>query len=302
MQQNKQTTEVLILELLDQKQGDFYLEGSDKDGAKPFYLKAPSWYRLPNTSVMVVSDAQGTRHEAIRYISGCEEILVSKQKELKIEPNVDSERDQIWFKNGGLVVTSDPETKAMFLFVKSSALLKGCPTAPGSAVPRFAIKEPQKEAATSNKLTAMRVDALQMVRELQVDGKDGAVYQTDRLNFLCNTFNIVAVTPEQQIQSLFAMAERLPELFLQTVASASNVYRGLIGEAIAIDVLDINGGKASLKGNGQTIFDFSSAKASNEKKINELLPYLISKDGELALRELQSHVEAAKKKMVDEVK
>lgn len=294
--QATEQAEVLQFILIDQQKSTFYLEGSDKDGKSDFFLMAPSFYRFPKTSTMVEMVDGRPTHVPIRWIPGCDEIRVAKQDERKILPT----EDEIWFKNGELVVADGPENSSLLKFMMKSALLEGNPDAPKGAKPRIAVKKPFEEAANDNVFRRAKALATSKVTELSWDGKDGMEYDTERINFLASLFQVVGTNPGVLINGLYAVAETAPDKFLKTIADSTAFYRAMIGEALHFNVINIDADAASYMDSKTVITQLKAKK--KDAKLDELATYLMSLEGQLALREIQTQLEAAKKKSADPVK
>lgn len=292
---NEKKVEVLVIELTDRQNSDFVLEGSEEQGM-PQVLDGPGARRILSTSHMIKLENGVEKWIPIRYIKGCSTIIQSEQDEKGIKPNPNN--DMIWITACREALSRREPNVAKFDYLRACMYNADAPNRPADYKPIFKEIKQQEVAKRELDSLLLEADAMDVVRLLAVKQKGGDYkYDTDRINYLCQLFGFTEqVSQEEQVRSLVFSAKADPKLFLQTIHSKTQEIRVEILQARQMSVISLDGESASFVQNGHAFLDL--VEEDDSDRIEELIRYFLSPEGERDYKQFYLLYQAAKENMI----
>lgn len=292
----EQKPPTIFIEVYDKRDSGFVRDNTE--GTKyEQRLDCPSILNIPNVSFRKAAD--GVRNEKIRYISGEDEISFEVQKKNGIEPSPSAKTDKIVINNGSASITREGSLVGQYDFLMNCFWNASNPNRSERATKLFKVIDLTKIQEEKNENEIIRHEARGFVYELQ-EKKGGVwVYQTERINALCELFNVYAELPASKIEALAGMATIDPKNFLDKVKKFEQTVSTMVLHALQLDVIKFEGNTATYIAKNKIIKNLGAGNMKQESKIEELAIYLRTKDGYEAFQELKAEVEFAKEKKAD---
>ena len=229
----------------------------------------------------------------IRYIKGCPDIEVEKQKAKGIEPHK-GVSDKIVLEKT-MRIYEDGAEVGLYHYLKN-VLYRGDLEKRGNATPLFRVVDTNKAEEDAILLEEMENEAVGLVYSLQTRKGDVFIYQEDRINTWCEFFAIGGETPAQKIRALVIKAKSNPSDFLERVKVLEQTVSTYISHALQLNVIKFEGDSVVYMTKNKVMKNFVGFKQlKQEEKIEELSLYLLSNEGKSAYDELKTEVEVAKK-------
>jgi hypothetical protein len=273
-------------ELTDRRPSSYVLEGSLESGL-PLHLDAPSLYRLPNKSIMIVDG----KRIPIQYIFNCDTIIAKEQKEQGIDPN--PLHSGIYFENGVLSVVGEGINESLYEYLKKCEWNESNPDRPKQAKTVFREVVKEKEAEESLQDIDELADSMVVLKGLRSKGTKGYEYDLERINALLALFNFQAgESPQEKLQALVATAQSRPGYFMERVNSGLATTRVKVMQAREFGVI-VFGDHLSEKSTGMNLFKFRSK--DGDKRIDEAVMYYLNPDNKDSFARLVIELEAAQR-------
>lgn len=292
---------IMFLELADMRDSGFIMDGTQ---GTPFEtrLTGPSVQFVPNVSYRMADDGEGGRvMEMIRHIKNQHEISVEKQRKLGIEPHPKSSADKIMIKGCRMTIVREGGNVGLFDFLTQSAEFnQSNPELRDGATPIYRVIDITKQQEQKNEKAILKNEARTFVFGLQEKQGGQWVYQTDRINALCELFSVFAESAPMQIEALSAYAGKYPEDFLEKIKVYEQTTATVVAHALQLNVISFKGNSAMYISKDKVIKVVGSGSMKPDKKISALAEFLRSKEGHEAYIELQTEVEVAKEKKANQ--
>lgn len=291
MAKESSKVETIFVEVYDKRDSGFIRD--DTEGTQfEERLNCPSKLNIPNVSFRRGKD--GKSNERIRYISGENEIVVSEQKKLGIEPNPSAKTDKIVIENGSMTVANEGAAMGLFQFLQECFWNETNPNRSDKATPLFKVIDLNKIEEENNENDLAENEAAAFVYSLQVKKGDVWVYQEERINALCELFTVFAERPSSKISALVGLARLAPKEFLNKVKIFEQTAATMIAHALQLNVIKFEGNTAMYLIKDKIIKNLGAGDMEQPDKIETLSQYLRSADGSEAYHELTAEVEHAK--------
>ena len=288
----------IFIELCDKKGSGFILDNTE--GTKfEQELDCPSVQFVPNTSYRYVDrliseqPKGGTKTERIleqiRYITNNPEISVILQDKSGWKSN--SKTDKIKIFQGNASIAREGSHVGLFDFLTQSVEFNGSnPDKLAHARPIYNIIDLLKVQEEQNEEEIAINEARSFVYNLQEKKNNVWVYQTERIDALCELFSVYAASSASKITLLANYASTHPDNFLKKIKIFEAETAVLVAHALQLHVIGIDGQIVSYVGKNKIIKNLSGENTTQANKIEELSTYLRTKDGYEAAQELKAEV------------
>lgn len=290
---SKDKVETIFVEVYDRRDSGFI---RDETEGTPFEerLNCPSKLNIPNVSFRRGTD--GKTNERIRYIAGENEIVMSEQKRLGLEPNPSAKTDKIVIENGNMTVANEGSTMGLYQFLNECFWNHTNPKRSDKATPLFNVIDLNKIEEQNNELDMLQNEASAFVYGLQLKKGDVWVYQEQRIDALCTLFNVFAERYPSKINALVGLARLAPKEFLDKVKIFEQTAATMIAHALQLNVIKFEGNTAMYLIKDKVIKNLGAGALKQDEKIEQLSQFLRSSDGSELYHELTAEVENAKNK------
>lgn len=287
---------VMFVELYDMRDSGFVRDGTE--GTKHEQkLTSSSKFIVPTSSYKAYRDKDGVlRHQPIQWISGCDEILVTKQRELGLEKNL--KKDKIIIEHGYESIAREGKDIGYYDYMMECFYNFSNPNRSEGATPLFKVVDLTKIEEEINERDMLENEAVGMVYTLQVKKGGEYIYQEERINALCELFNVTAERMPSKITALAGMAKLYSKDFLDKIAKFEQASGSLVTHALQLNVIKFEGNTAIYIAKDKIIKDFGVGTMKKDEKIEALATFLRTKDGHEANLELNAEVEVAKEKQL----
>lgn len=270
-------------------------------------LNSPSDFRMPNTSFRIeeTKDEKGkvisSKRVPIRYIFGCDEIDVDKQKADGIQPSANPEMDEIVFKNGIFtVIQGAGEESGLYKFMMEA--IDNEAKSPRGVKSTYRIHDEAKLAEDELRHRSALQEASKLINGLYKEGAGDKpmTYDERKINFLCSLLNMSsAASYPQKVLALNSIAEKTPQLLLDTIANAKDDIRTTLAAARGMKAIyfkesDILWGVREGK-----IMTCSGKAKTPDAQTEELMEYLLSDEGRDDYQQLKKDIETLREKELE---
>lgn len=288
--------EVLQLELVDKRNSNFFLDGTDHN---PIFLNAPDMCWIPNQAFRAkeVVDANGKKkivHEKIRYIENDTSIVVEDQEARKVI--FDKKQNKIQFEKSYISIPKTPENETLCEYLLTAFWNKSAPHRPAGATALYDVIKIVEKAEKLNDDDEKSTKAKYVLFGLRKKEGDGYVYDEAKLNAYCNLLNVYGDNePSVQFRTLLTIASNDPERFLSLVSVFDNTVKTEVQHAFEMKIISFDDGVAAFSDGNKIIKPLTTEK-TNKDKITAVADFLNTPEGTHLLTELRARVEAEKNK------
>lgn len=238
-----------------------------------------------------------------RHIVNVSTIWKAEQEAKKILPSTGANafKDEIWMSNGELFIDykSKASMKGTYLHLMMHNQNADFPFRSDSiAAASFKINDRQKIAAKEIEVEDKREEARAIIYELR--DRKNKTYNLEKLHFYQNIFKkqLGSLDSAEEIfKALLKMADRYPELVIQSVDNGEAPYQAVVQQALDNNILVVTKGKVINTKTGKVVF---TAKFSAPKIeiFERLVEYYSGQSGEAEFKFLKNQVEAVKNQTV----
>lgn len=295
---SKKRAEVIIVELVDRRPSGFVLDGT-RGTRNEHELDAPTARFIPNIGYRAELDTDGNPtgvYEEIRYIKNRKEISLEEQRRKNINPNRAAIEDKIIIKGGRFAVVNEGSTTGLYQYIIDAFYSESAKGRPEDLNAIYRVVIPGKEEEMFNEQEVMAADAIRLIATLYQKTGSEYVYNDEKINALCNLFQIFAETPSGKINGLMAIAKRNPENFLQKATKFEQTTVTEVTHAIELNVIKFDGNTVRYVLKDKVITNMGQGNFTHEKKIGKLADLLRTPDFKAAYEELKIELEAAREK------
>lgn len=289
----KDNVEVLFLEVYDQQDSGFVMDGTERTPYEQRLNKTTvTWVPCEGTEVFL--DEEGVkRSRRIRHISGCESIYPAEQEKLGFFPN--RQADKLPIDNGFITVRKETKTVGTFNYFKAATYWFDNPLRPDTATPIYKEIKVNENAVSLIDEDEVQTHAKLKVYALRISrGERKYEYNTDKINSYCNLLNVFAETPEQQIVLIMDKAIKNPKQFLDTIEKAEQTVITEITHALQLNVILFDKNTAMYAEESEVINTVGTGNMSQDRKIEALGSWLQTPEGNTSLTKLRTKLEIAK--------
>lgn len=294
----KEKVPTIFLELVDKKGSGFILDGTEGTRYE-VELNCPSVYFVPSESYRYVEkEVEGKKSkvlERIRFMLNNSDISKESQDKAGWKPA--PRTDKIMILGGSATIAREGANIGTYEYLLQNVEFNASnPDLLPNARPIYKVVDLNKVQEAKNENDLMQHEARGFVYSLQEKKAGVWVYQTERINALCELFNVYAELPSSKIEALAGRATLYPKDFLEKVTKFEQTVNTLVLHGMQLNVIKVDGNTWSYIHKNKIIKNLGAGKLSEESKIEELATYLRTKDGYEAMQELKAEVEAAKEK------
>lgn len=291
----------LVLQLTDRKPSSFIMKGTENSD-NPDRLDTSSQFVLLNHSYILMPGKTKTDPKVQkigRWISGCESFLVEEQE--KMNASYNPQRDMIVFEFGTLTVNREGNFVGLYDFLKAYDGNISNPNRPSGVPPCFmeintAIEAEVRVENAMDEMEAMRIISQYSKVVKGANGTKEFQYDEDKLRWLCKLFNLTTNdTGSEMLEAVIIKAKVNPILFCKTIEDITGDIRVVVKTATQIGVVFLDGQRAVLADDNSTIINLKG-KSMNDK-MEELVEYLTSPEGEMMNSVIRTQVEHGMQKM-----
>ncbi len=290
---------VAIFELLPKGSGSGFIREDTVRSATPIEIIHPKNRVVINRSVVRKESVDGKGNKVFvnvptRYIYGSQLIYEKDQKLEGLMPN--PKVDRIEFKNGLLTVPKDGATVGLYEFMTSHAQNVSNEGRKGleHLEPIFKEIKPAENAQELNMNEFLMAEAVTYVRSLMTEkGNKGYIFAEERIDALCNLFNVQSETYEQKVSSLLYYAKTNPKHFLIEAKKSEQIAVIEVQHGLKLKVIVFEGNTCLYVNRQEKIKTFAG-NLSDEKKINALANFFKSVDGAQSYEIFKAELGAAK--------
>lgn len=295
----KKNPEVLLLELVDKRSSGFIMEGTENT-PNPQEKNCPSVFWIPTMGMMLKPDENGVlRNVPIRYIKGCDEIVVAEQEKRGIKPN--PKADKIMFKEGFGTIVKEGDGYGLHEYLVNAGYYEDNPNRSPNSTPIYREIKLNKIAEEIIEADEYMKDVLVFLSSLRSKRGSEVVYNEEKIDALCQLLAVYAITPALKLTGIANLAKARPEWFLKTVKSFEGQLQSEITHALQLNVIKIEGTVVSYLHEDKILKTFGSDKLKREEVISRLVDYLGTGEGQEALTGLRIALAAAKEKSLKTV-
>lgn len=254
---NEKKVDLGIFMLRDRQGSGFMKEGDD--GSLFDELNSPRLFRIANPSKRLTLKEGRVVEEAIRYIKGCNTISVEEQQKRNIQPSPGDD-DNIYFEYGKLIVPNEGETAMVFEFLTQNIAYQEAPNRPSDREYTYFRYYPEKVSHQQLVDNDMYLKAMSLVKDLyRLDNKDNAVYRKDKIDFLCNLFNVSTLDDyASKTATLMTLAKDNPKSFIKETEKVLDSIVNDVKTAELLGVIVIDKNKVILKSGNREIMSLES--------------------------------------------
>jgi hypothetical protein len=268
---------ILVIELVGQTASNYFLDngvGQQMEGIMPQAISYPSARMIKSRSVITKwNDAEKVfEHIPIRYIKGCNEILVSKQDAALIKPV--PQEDVIWIINGRLIVNEIGGDIGKYRYLKAYEGNVDAPNRPEGAPDVYREISTEVAAVDTEKNYDAEFEVLKYLNSLKVKSNGHeTTYNEDTIEFLCHLFKIT--TPFDsgyKSEAWVALAEKAkasPEMFLKRIMAERAVIEAEVHQAKHVGALTFDLEKAIL--GRDTLVTHFDERMSEDERIDKVI-------------------------------
>jgi len=297
----KEKVPTIFIELVDKKGSGFILDGTEGTRYE-VELNCPSVYFVPSESFRYkdkVEDGKTTRVlERIRFQMNNPELSVEAQDKAGWKPQ--PRQDKIMILNGSATFAREGANVGTYDYILQNIEFNASnPDILSNARPIYKVVDLNKLQEEKNEGELMAHEARSFVYSLQEKKAGVWIYQTERIDALCELFNVYAELPSSKVEALAGIATRMPDMFLNKVVKFEQTITTLVAHALQLNVIKFEGNTATYIGKNKIIKNLGAGKMAEDEKVEILATYLRTKDGYEAKQELEAEVSAAKEKKAD---
>lgn len=298
----KEKVPTVFVELVDKKGSGFILDGTEGTRYE-VELNCPSVYFVNSESFRykdsVDDKGKPTRIlERIRFQKNNPEISLEAQDKAGWKPQ--PRQDKIMILNGNATFAREGGNIGTYDFIMQNVEYNASnPDLLPNARPIYKVIDLNKLQEEKNESELVAHEARSFVYSLQEKKAGTWIYQTERIDALCELFNVYAELPSSKIEALAGIATRMPDMFLNKVVKFEQTISTLVAHALQLNVIKFEGNTAAYIGKNKIIKNLGAGKMSEEEKVESLATYLRTKDGYEAKQELEAEVLAVKEKKAD---
>lgn len=297
---------VLHIRLCDRRGSGFILDDGKRGTAQQSELDSPTARFLPNwgyrRSYKVENRGGKTVkvpfNEEIRYIKEQTEISVVKQREMGIVRHRANKEDMIEIKRGEFHVVREGSYIGLFDYIKQVFYNKSNPdrSAKADAIYEEVIVDQKEEEL--NEYDISLAHALVFIGKFYQKSGKGYLYKEDKIEALCQLFEIFAETPAGKITALNAIAKLDPVKFMAKAEKFEQITIRLITHGLQLNVIQITSdGIAQYVEKDKVIYQILGGdKMTRSAQIEKLAEAFQSDDLKGAYEEFKIELEVAREK------
>ena len=297
---SKEKPDVLLIELCKQGHSGFFQDDTIGTG-NPIELKSASLTYVPTTGyrgVKWTDPATGKeirKLEQIRWIKGQDEILVSKQKELGLEP--ERSGNVITIERDAMAIVKEGANVGLYNYLNEVSFNENAIMRSEKATALYRTLKADQNTDELNEKDLIQADAVKFVGELYAKKADGKyLYKEDKIDSYCNMFGIVADSFSGKINGLMSYAKMYSKEFLEKAVKLEQTTITEISHALQLNVIKFDKSVAMYATKDSIIKDLGGVKMSLEDKVENLAAYFRTADGADAYKEFKAELEYAQEK------
>lgn len=235
-----------------------------------------------------------------RHIVNVSTIWKAEQEAKKISPSAGANdfKDDIIMLNGELFIDykNKPSQKGTYLHLMMHNQNADFPFRSDSiAAASFKINDRQKIAAKEIEVEDKKQEARAIIYELH--DRKNKTYDKEKLYFYRNIFKkqLGSLDSDEEIfKALLVMADRYPDLVIQSVTDGEAPYQAVVQQAMDSQIIINTKGKLINTKTGKVLFTVKFSAPKHEV-FDRLVEYYSGQSGEGEFKFLKNQVEAAKK-------
>jgi hypothetical protein len=294
------TPNVLVIELVNRQNSNYYMDqvgSDDMMDARPEPINCPSAVKIKSRSVRKVYDDKEKvwRHEPIRYIAGCDEIVVSKQDAMGIKPN--PPLDVIWILHGKLTVTESGADIGKYRYLKAYEGNVDNENRPDGAEDKFREISTSVEAQQDESVLDSEYEVLQYLNSLKTKTTSGETeYNEDQLEMLSSLFRTGVFDSGYGSEAWVALAGKAkdnPSLFLQTIKAKTALVETDVLQAIQLGAIVFDQNRAVFEQGAKFIQQFP-ASIKDDARAKKLVEFFCNPRNSVLYDELKTHLQVKK--------
>lgn len=302
--------DVMVVEVYDRRPSNWILDGSEETGL-PKRLDTANSKMIKRTSTMkryftkkdpeYVEGKKLYTLEKIRYIKGCDTIIVKEQEARGVKPNPSVDSQDLALEHGTKIIVRNGATIALYDYFRNYEGNVDAPNRPDSAVNDFYEIKTAQVAENNIEYLDDKYEAETYLRTLRVKetGKE-VIYKTKELDFLCSLFKVPQLDSYgEKFDALLKVAYAKPDVFLETVG---NLKSGVIAEVEMgkqLGVVGFDATMVTLTNSNKVLLTFKSQKI--DEQVEELAMYFLTTEGEMAYKQFSIELRAAKERAANAV-
>lgn len=293
---------VLYIELCD-RQGSGFIQDGTAGTPHQVELDAPGIRFIPNTGFRrgkKVENGKEVRYnERIRYIKNEVIISMDEQRVLNIEPSGIATEDKIPIEKGFASVVREGSTVGLYDYLLESYYNESNPDRSERATALYRTVNVDEENETFNEAAMIAADAVKYVGSLYSKfGKGQYRYDLDKIDTICELFQVYAETPQGKIQALVVIAKRQPDLFLKRVVKFEQMAVTFVLHALQLNVIRFDKNVAVFCNKPKVVKNLGNGHMDHETKVNKLADFLRTKEGYEIYNEIKTEVDIEQEKAI----
>lgn len=292
----------LLLEIIDQADSG-YVRDDTVGTAFEDRITCPSIVFVPNTGKMAapIKDKEGKetgRYKNVntRYIKGCEEIEVEKQKDMGFEPAEISNVDVIAIKKGRALFKREGDI-ALFDYLEKSFWNLDAPNRPKNSQAKalFKVSKVNENIAEINESEFLKAKAVTYVQSLITKVGKGYKFNEEKIDNILTILNkFGGETFSEKINVLTREARINPKFFLETVTKLDEIAITEITHALELNVIEFVDNTVKYTKDKKVIANLGNEKLTQDKKIIAIAELLKTPEYAKQLDEFKIKVDIAK--------
>jgi hypothetical protein len=306
----KKTPNILVIELVNQQESNYFLDngqGTDDNpigGQMPRAISYPSARMIKARSVIKQWNEKEKvyEHVPIRYIKGCNEILVSKQEAMGFKPV--PQEDVIWILNGKAIVIEQGADIGKYRYLKAYEGNVDNEDRPDGAADVFREISTEVEAVNTEVNFDAEFEVLRYLNALKVKvtGRE-TTYNEDTLQFLCSLFKLPSFdsyTSEAWV-ALAEKAKENPLVFLTRIQGERAVIEADVNQAIQLGAIIMDQVKA-VYGQGNKLITQFPEHLTDQEKVEKLIDLLSNPKSKALYDEVRTQLQIKKNAITGKVR
>lgn len=293
---NSKNPNVLVIELVHSQESKYIIDGApgeEQENAGKA-ISFPSARKIKSRSVIVVEENGIKKHVPIRYIKGCDMILVSEQEEANVKPV--PQEDVIWILNGSLSVTESGTDIGKYRYLKAYEGNIDNINRPEGAPDVYREISTQLVAEADEQNFDVEFEVLKYLNTLKVKSGNQTSYNEDTLQFLCRLFSLPSFDGGFRSEAWVALAGKArenPTLFLERIQAERSKIEGDVLLALNFGAVIVDQVKAVFAVGNQLILQFPSG-TGEEARTEKLIDFMCNPRNQKLYEELRTQLRLKK--------
>lgn len=296
----KKAAPTLFIELIDQRDSGWVLDGT-AGTSRETRLTSPSAEFIPNRGyrLVKVKNEHGEEewiNQPIRYIKNSPTLSVEEQQRRNILPAKNKLEDKIIVKRGNFSVVREGAHIALYDYLLESFYNGSNPNRPDTAKALYRVIELGKREEAVNERKLAVAEAIQFLGTLYTRQGKEFRYKEDKINSLCQMFQVFAETPSGKINGLMAHAEKDPMDFLDKALRFEETLAMEVAQALELNVIRFEGNNVVYCHKDKVISNLGRGEIKHDKKVSKLADAFTREDMKAAYEEFSIELQSARDK------